>query len=540
MDRGILKLVAKRARFLASLVEAKNFDPKSEKEIRMSWENNAAKFCKDPKASRDLFLLVQDIEAISELSADMPHFNLCPAPKPVQIELHAPACAHLARYYFVLAGISGQETSMRNIPLTDSIIDGLKAINILGGNLWYENDGSVFSRPSKGLVRGSDIALHIGKDKLNMWLCLALCLGLPYHIKISGENELRQIDFEPLAKFLPKLGARFVQVIPSQTGLPIRIEASGVTPEEVLIPSDLPMEFVLALLLAANFWDAPIRFDLSEFINSLQDDAQKSFMWQQELEELSKVLENCQIPLVQENNMFYCSPKDPVLPQECAIPSDAEISTFFLLFPALTSGYVKLNGLWPLEGKQSMIKPIMDFAGLDFSIEESFATSKGISDSPANADDFSSIACTTALKTLLFLIYHQKTDQDELKISKSLQEEFNFTANDYANAVNFLELLGYDENMNRADPTSSAFTAPSADWAMAFSMAAYYKPRIQLVNPNIMNDYYPFYWRLYNTLPKPELKKQEKKSEESSKKRIIAKGAFAQNLPEFKYDNDEE
>ena len=165
---------------------------------------------------------------------------------------------------------------MKNLALTDSLIHLIKSLNVLGGDLWFENNGTVFSRESKGLQRGSDKIIHVGSDEQSLWICLALCLGLPYHLKITGENQLCKIDFAPVAKFLAQFNARLVQVIPASEGLPIRIEASGMISETIRIPAALPMDFVFALILASPFWESAVTFDMSEYYQELQKDDEKT------------------------------------------------------------------------------------------------------------------------------------------------------------------------------------------------------------------------------------------------------------------------
>lgn len=590
LDKGILKLLAKRARFLQKLITGKMLDAATEKQIRTAWEEHASKLSRDPKVFRDLFLLVQSVEALSLGDTDQPFFNLSPAPKPVQVELPAPASSRVTRYYMTLAAASGKETSVKNVPLTDSIIDGLKSLNFMGGDLWYENDGTVMSRKAKGLERGADKAVHVGKDPLNLWLVLALSLGLPYHLKITGENELRSIDFMPIARFLPKLGARLVQIIPSQEGLPVRVEASGMLPEEVMLPADLPRDFVFALLLASTFWESNIRFNMKEYFDNLTQNPILQREWDTLFEELEDVFKVCDVHITLENTesgmCFICEKSEdgPSFTEEILVPSDAEICTTFFLLPAFTSGYVQLSGVWNHRGTQKMIKEIMDFAGLEWTEFDASARVKGASDGTINMPDSGEIPhCPVHISTLLYTICaergmpldleklfahlpqmphitpsnveitEQTTNTVDENIDNENQSEKETTKEGTTTQqstqvdmrhliISFLAHIGYNEKMQKVEVDNSAWLAPSAAWAVAFSLGAYIRPRLKLVNPNILNDYYPFYWRMYNTLPNPELKKQERKHDKvsSSRKRVIAQGVYADlaDIPQPNPDAD--
>jgi len=521
LDKGIIKLIAKRARFLEKLITGKKLDSATEKNIRIEWEANAAKFCRNPKVSRELFVLVQSVEAISENDADQPFFNLSPAPKPVQVELPAPASSRIARYYLTLAGASGLVTSMKQIPITDTIVDGIKSLNYMGGNLRYENDGTVTSLEGRGLESGGDKVVHVGKDALNLWLTLALSIGLPYHLKITGENDLLSIDFTPISHFLPSLGARLVQVIPSQDGLPIRIESSGVLPEEIMIPADLPRDFVFALLLAAPFWESNIRFNMQDYFAMLEENPLLQREWDIFFEEVDDVLKACSMSVRLEDKVFICEKSKPTLEEEILVPSDAEICASFFLLPAFTSGYVQLTGVWQDRGQQRMLKEIMSFTGLEWTVIENSARSTGISDAPINLPENGEIPhCPVAMSTVLYALASQKGT--ELNISEYAEFEAQKDI-----ITGFLSHIGFDENVQKIDAETSAWLAPSAAWAVAFSLGAYIRPRIKLVNPNILNDYYPFYWRMYNTLPNPELRKPERKHEQNTRRRVIAQGVYA-------------
>lgn len=517
LDRGIIKLIAKRAKVIDRMIQYKSLDAATEKAIRTSWEQNTNKYCPDPKIARDLFLLVQSVKAVDETDYDHA-YNLAPLAKPVQVNLQAPASSRLARFYMMLASASGQKTCMKNVALTDSLIATIKSLNVMGGDLWFENDGTVYSRESKGLQRGSDKIIHVGSDEQSLWLCLALCLGLPYHLKITGENQLCKLDFAPVAKFLAEFNARLVQVIPASTGLPIRIEASGMMGDTITIPANLPMDFVFALILASPFWESPVRFDMTEFYADLHKDDEKLDAWNTGFEDIMDCINLCKLPVTVDKDYITSKPKRVKIPDEITLASDAEICTSFFLLPALTSGTVSLKGHWTKKGQQKHLTQIMDFAGLEFSIDGDTATAKGNSGNAKFAVIPPCNEATTTLLTLWAKINGQKTALSDKAKENPIVE-------------NFLALLGFTPDLERGEDLYAPFMAPSAEWAVAYALGAYLHPRVKLVNPNILNDYYPFFWRMYNTLPNPSIDKAERKDDTPKHRRVIAQGVYA-DLPE--------
>ena len=80
--------------------------------------------------------------------------------------------------------------------------------------------------------------------------------------------------------------------------------------------------------------------------------------------------------------------------------------------------------------------------------------------------------------------------------------------------------------------------ASTAQWAVAYALGAYLHPRVKLVNPNILNDYYPFFWRMYNTLPTPSIDKAERKDDTPKPRRVIAQGVYADLPKPISSDDD--
>ncbi len=160
----------------------------------------------------------------------------------------------------------------------------------------------------------------------------------------------------------------------------------------------------------------------------------------------------------------------------------------------------------------------MEFAGLEFTVDGDTATAKGDSGNARSADI---PPCNTATSALLAL--WAKVNGQDVNMPQKTK--------DCPITESFLAHLGYTPDLERGEDLFAPFMAPSADWAVAYALAAYIRPRVKLVNPNILNDYYPFFWRMYNTLPNPSIDKAERKDDSPKPRRIIAQGVYA-DLPE--------
>ena len=309
-----------------------------------------------------------------------------------------------------------------------------------------------------------------------------------------------------------------MQVIPASIGLPIRIEASGMLASEIEIPSNLPMDFVFALMLAAPFWESPVSFDMKAFYADLQNDETKLHAWNTGLEDIKDIIATAKLPIQFTTDTINVEPQEISLPEEIILPSDGRICTSFFLLPAFTSGYVSLKGYWTKKGQQKYLEEILHFAGLDFSINEDIATAKGDSGKVTGE-----VIPPCSLKTSTLLTLWAWANGSQIEMSNAVK--------DCPITESFFAHLGYGLDKEKIDPLYAPFMAPNAAWAVAYALGAYLRPRVKLVNPNILNDYYPFFWRMYNTLPNPSIDKAERKDEGPKPRRIIAQGVYAE-VPE--------
>ena len=59
------------------------------------------------------------------------------------------------------------------------------------------------------------------------------------------------------------MGARLVHVVPKSDGLPARLECSGILPDSIKLPPDVPAELAEGILLAAPGYDRALTLDLA-------------------------------------------------------------------------------------------------------------------------------------------------------------------------------------------------------------------------------------------------------------------------------------
>ena len=96
LDRDLIKMIARRSRMLTRLPNAGTSD--HERELRTSWEENAAAVSRDPKLIRQIFALLQEVEVAPADMEQPSAFNLAPARKTLAVDPTAcPASAWCSR-----------------------------------------------------------------------------------------------------------------------------------------------------------------------------------------------------------------------------------------------------------------------------------------------------------------------------------------------------------------------------------------------------------------------------------------------------------
>ena len=529
LDNDILHLVMRRAQMLARLRRGGRLAPETEKTLRTAWESKAARLARDNRLSRDLFVLLQTIEPLTRMEEEQGFYNLAPNGEAVDIQIPAPSDTVAARCWLAVAAAAGQVTRVSRVPLTDAVVSGVKALNQIGGQLWWEENGDVQSRGGNGLARNMDKVVHIGDDAFNLWLVVALCLGMPARLKLTGDSSLRFFDLAPLRHFLPQLGVRLTNVIPSQDGLPVRMECSGLIPRQIRLADDLPEDFVAALVLASAFWDTSCRLTLPEHEPRL-------------LPLVLDVLSGCGMKVEKNGRDILVERGDLSVPAEPVVPMDASVASVVLMFPGFNGGRAVLEGVWGKSEAASLVEKILRGAGLNVKYGANRVECSGKErETSAPAPEVMRDVLERCPELLpLCVVIMAAAAHEGAKVSlPELSEENRHLV------TAFLSRCGVEEKDGVLVPVEEtvpgSWVAPSAQWAMAYALGAFLKPNLHLSNPGVMTGLFPAFWNMYNTLPHPELKRkveQEPEDAKPARRRVIAHGVYGELPPETASGDD--
>lgn len=544
VDQELLKLIAKRTRMLGRLPNIGTSD--HERELRTSWEQNAAALSRDPRLIRQLFALLQEVEVIPADMEQPVAFTLSPACKPVQIELPAPVSDRLPRLQMALAAGSASVGTLTGVPINDPVIECLKALNQVGANLRWEEDGRILCQegiPVAGQTKTIlDKVVHVGDDPLNLYLMLFMMATRPSRLKIIGESGLKFVDLATIRHFLPLLGARLTNMVPGQEGLPVRLESSALLPSELVVSAALPADAVTALLMATPGWDREVTIRLGEHPAG-----------QRILGEALPILRKAGIQVTvkeapepgKETELDVVIVPGKAVPQPEAV-IDIPVAAALLAMPAFVSGSVCLHGAWEAteQWQQSECESVRKLFGeLGLFLEGSADAIRSSVAEETEGDAASGNKREPSLKILTDISW-LPPELFPLGLTLSLLPILQRKGGtlptlpektDMALVDSFLQQLGLARegmSLKLTEPSSAPWASPSLHWALALSLAAFMRPQLRLSNPGIVLSRLPYYWNVYNTLPVPTLAPKATEEAVAPSGRPARRRVLAQYTPE--------
>jgi 5-enolpyruvylshikimate-3-phosphate synthase len=525
IDRDILKLLVRRYNFLQRMHNSKGFlDAAEERSLRVSWKAAAAEVSSDARLSVQFFSLMQELEFFpkpvetdggAKQAQARAGFNLAPMQKPVCLNMRGPLCCRATRGLLALAAAAGSPFSLEPCLMNDPVLDCLRMLNQAGASLTWK-DGHITALEAEALG-APDKALHAGDSAWNFYLILAHYLGRPSRVRLSGDSTLKLADFSAVRRFLPALGARLAHVIPKSNGLPVRLECTGMLPDVVTLPCDVPPELGEALLLAAHGYPKAFTLDMADHPH--------------------KELLQCRVlPLLRTAGVNVETGRDSIrvtpdrlrLPRKNALPMEPDLALFLLALPLALSGEVRLGGFWPSWPHARAGLQLLEQAGLGLQengdgIQAGAAriTTARFADLPRNFPE-------EWLPLPLALASCAALRGGEAEITALLAQADNNTKQEthcFLHAVG-LALAG-DGKLRKKEQETAAWNAPSPVWALAFALTACARPHLRLGNPSIMAGLYPDFWALYNGLPEPAERKTDMPdmtapAERTTRRRVIS------------------
>lgn len=508
VDQEILRLLTKRYNLLGKMRKNGRLNVPDEKFLRESWQNDVARVSRDPELSGRFFALMNQVSFLPRpqgAGADgdggtrpRTAFNLAPPQLPVHMDLTVPLDAFYTRAWLYLACHSGQVLRLSPCLQNDSMVDFIQGLTQLGGGVTRDGD-AVFTRPGHSLG-APDKVIFTGHSRSNFYFFVAHYLGRHGRVRFNGSKEMELEDFSTIDGAISSLGGRMVHIVPHSSGLPARLETSGLLPPGFTPSPRLPAEFLEALLLCAPFYERPFALDLANH-------GQRGDIMARVL----PVLEAAGATFAVDGAVVSTSPSPIAIPHRMDAPMCAELALFIAALVSVLGGEGILHGIWPPCLEAGQIQEACAMAGWRWEKDRLFAScEKPLAEFapavvPATPAPWHSalIACLAA----------------SVCLRGGSGKVWPFMAED-ADTQDFLRVVGCmvdaEGNLSPCERSAGlAWNAPSPAWALALAVAACAregKAGWPLGNPGIVTALWPQFWSFYNKLPRPELKKSEEKT----------------------------
>jgi 3-phosphoshikimate 1-carboxyvinyltransferase len=515
LDQEITKLLARRTRLLAKSVAKRKEDnlplvsPDQEKKLWKIWQAVQQEHSLEFLPWRKLFYLLNNSAyALAEKKKTDQAFPLLPSHSPLDIKLSAPLDLDSTKLAVVAGCLANKEFTLFSTVLEDGLIELLKSLNLAGASFSWDQEGIKHASPSE--LKFDNKNIFAGQDPLTLYLLVCLSLFQTGICKFSGASKLKFNDFEPLFNLISQLNARAVPLIPQSSNLPFRLESSGQLPESVHLPFSTPGELALALTLCA-----PLNK------KGLQITWEKNWPHADNLQIAADILQKFGIyPQINENSISVAAGQYS-LPKPFEIPMDPLLSSFLLAFPQIQGGKACLKGTWPEENpKAKVMENILTVCGLKLEKSDHLICSFP-GTAPRNRPEFDlrfapwAIPLAVGLSDALGLdinlnIFEENYLEDTQIVLDSLHIPHEFSGN----------LLEIKPTLEQKDLKCS-LTTPNPFWSLATALIALRRSGIQLNNPGDITLVWPKFWKIYKTLPSPQLatSKQETEANHESKQR---------------------
>lgn len=516
IDQEILKLLARRYNLLEKMRRRGRLDPGEEKFLRESWQAAVSKISRDGDLSGRFFSLLQNMtflpkpglsdEGEGEGERRRQIYNLAPSRQPLKLNIAVPAESRLTRSWLYLAAASGSPCLISPALLNGPEMDLIRALEHLGANAAAEkNTASIQSGPPLGR---QDKVIYAGNEEFNFYLLLAHYLGQPSRCRLEGDIALKLADFAWLRQILPQLGCRLTHVIPKSSGLPCRLECSGILPPSFKMEAPWPASFGMALVLGASFYESPFAVDFSE-----HPEKENVFAM------LLPVLEDCGASFRLDGSALNLEPAFLKIPEAPKPPMQPDLALFLMALALPLGGESLAEGAWPDWPRERSALDMLAARGIAFERRDnSMRLLKGNKPPEFVFEEDDSNIPLYQYPIICGIAACLALGEGRAMLPAAFWE--SGLVRDFFRACGLRKdregaLAPIPEKEN-----APIFNAPSADWALALALAACARHGyrgFQLVNPGIMNDLWPGFWPMYNSLPDP-FSKQEKKPENAGEK----------------------
>ncbi|SDN66861.1 3-phosphoshikimate 1-carboxyvinyltransferase [Desulfonauticus submarinus] len=509
VEKRLLQLIQKRTKLLSKIARHRMEQNKSpidtylEKTLWNIWKKHLQG--ENQRFFRQLFSILNNTsysKAESKKSSDKP-FCLYPKTHPINFSTSAPLSLFQATVSVVLSTISTTETHIEPFPLNDPLVELIKALNQAGGRISWQED-SLHAGPANLTFEGK--SFFLGEHETTLYFMLALALTEAGSCKLNASPGLKILNLKPLQDFLPQLGARLTSIEPQSYNLPARLECSGKIPSEITIPSTISPFLGIGLIFTSLLLNKKLKITFANL--------------PKEIVELDYLLQKWGVSIQTEDSTITVSPSELKCPVPFSLEADPLLSAHLLVLPYITSGSVKLEGIWPgYSPRAKFVEKLFQEIGLnfnpsDFTSQHNKALSSQFSfDLEDFKEFFPFVLALAIIQKNKAIIYHQLEDS-LLEPGLELLSFLNFN---FKTHPEYLEI----EYSGEKNKTNKVWTSPSALWTLSYGLISFKFKGICLENPGSITQIWPKFWKIFQSIPFGQVERKiEEQKGEPSRRRI--------------------
>ncbi len=511
LDTQLARLILERTRLLGKAASARKnkrialADPKQEKRLWAVWKKQLYDCLQTPGPVRELFFQLNALSYVQCEENFTESFTLLPYLRALQADLPGPRDNFYFCCQLFLAALSDTNVRLLHAPQAHNVVDFLTALN--GWKAAISRQGGSLEVSGVAKITPVEDLVFVGSYPFTFYILLALALLEPCGLRFVGSAYLRQLNIQNLSVFLPRLGARLTPVEPAGFSLPARLECSGIVPDEIFLTDDLPVDFVAALLLVAPLFSHKTDFVFSPQLRRHSKIQTVCFL----LEKFSIVLQNQDTDEQCRLGIVPCRPH--VATAELDTPLDVILSAFLLAMPLGCGGVFCVRGEWQTGEQAQEILKLLERLGIVISRTSSTLVSSRQAKSSDKIEfdlsgkmQFFPLALAASILTGKDVCF---VCDENLCFSIGL-ELLNFLGFAYREKNGVLEFEAQKLQLPQV-----AWTSPQAEWSLAYALISLACPGLQLKNPGQLLNFWPEFWNIFNSLPKPILEKRQHKISEA-------------------------
>ncbi len=414
------------------------------------------------------------------------------------VNVNIPGSKSITNRALILSALSGRETTLKNILLSDDTIYMIEALKKLGNKIELsENNTSLFIKGNKNPTF-NNIDIFVGNAGTAMrFLSSYLATGNGVAI-LRGNDRMNQRPIKDLVDSLLQLGVE-VEYLNNSGYPPIKLTCSGVQSQYVQIDGSKSSQYISSILMAC-----------ANFKNNIEVFLQGKVVSKPYINMTLNMMKSFGIKCNVANNTFYLSPQN-FGTKEYIIEGDMSSASYFLAMALISNSTVTLNNFFKnsIQGDSKFLDVLLKMGLTIVSQNEHSITVKGCSsyngvtlsmnDIPDVAQTLASVALFATSPTIVNDVENMRIKETD-RIS-ALKNEITKIGGEFIEYQDGFKIIPKDEKEYTG---TSLETYDDHRMAMSLSLIGLRVPGIKILDPNCVSKTFPNFFEEFSKIYKED------------------------------------